>query len=122
MMGGQVTKFARDKGIDFSSFDGRYSYPSKSTKELETRLLTDFKCCLCQKRSEDIEVHRTSYLGEEDTPGKNMFALCQKCHDEAHEADNWNSDLSSIWSSHQVEGFSERIKLGLNFLTQNIDY
>ena len=116
-----ANKFARDRGIQFSGFDGRYSYPSKDKKELETRLLTDFHCCLCQKRSEDIEVHRTSYLGEDDQPGENMFTLCEACHDEAHEANNWSSDLDSIWSSHQIEGFMKRIKLGLNYLTQNID-
>ncbi|NEO07802.1 hypothetical protein [Moorena sp. SIO3I8] len=117
-----ASRFARDKKNQFSSFDGRYSYPDNNEKELKTRLLTNFCCCLCQKRSEDVEIHRTSYLGADDQPGENMFPLCEVCHNEAHEAGNWNSILDSIWSSHQTEGFTKRINLGLNFLTQNIDY
>ncbi|NEN94710.1 MAG: hypothetical protein F6K50_03970 [Moorea sp. SIO3I7] len=116
-----ASRFARNKEKEFSSFDGRYSYSDNIEKELNTRLLTNFRCCLCQKRSEDVEIHRTSYLGADDQPGKNMFPLCEVCHDEAHEAGNWNSTLDSIWSSHQTEGFTKRINLGLNFLTQDID-
>ncbi|NEO44331.1 MAG: HNH endonuclease [Moorea sp. SIO4A3] len=115
-----ANKYSKNRGEEFFKYDGRYSYPSREEKEYETRLLTDFRCCLCQKRTEDIEVHRLSYLGEEDQVGDNMVPLCEGCHDEAHEASNWNLDLESIWGSSQIESFTRRVKLGLNYLTKNV--
>ncbi|NEO08431.1 hypothetical protein [Moorena sp. SIO3I8] len=113
------SKFSRYKGQAFIKEDGAVSYPSREYKELATIQLTNSKCCLCQKQAKNIEIHRTVYLGEEDDPGVNMFPLCPSCHDDAHSPETWEEDSKNIWNSYQVEGFTKRLKLGLNYLTQN---
>ena len=96
-----------------SKYGVRYSYAGYSKKVAATHRKTGNVCALCHE-SQSEEAHHIEYLGIEDEPGKNLYALCKPCHHEiAHSRENWQQ--LSVWKSRNTPEFEARLKLEYQF-------
>ncbi len=79
-------------------FSERYSDKWK-TKAKEARERTNYRCCLCMRKSNYLEVHHAVYCNKKNKRiagyemiGVHIFPLCERCHQIAHLPENWIKD------------------------------
>jgi len=80
------------------NFEVRYAdnWQNKAKMARET---TNYRCCLCMKKSNHLEVHHAVYSNKKNKRiagyeliGIHIFPLCPKCHKIAHSTQNWIKD------------------------------
>ena len=94
-----------------SKFDARYTdnWHNLSKAVKQSQMKGDRVQCACCQRLfswENTETHHTSYLGEGDRAGVNLFALCGNtrspgtCHHWVHLKEQWHrSKTDPVWGS-----------------------
>jgi hypothetical protein len=93
-------------------WDIRYP-PNWHELRAKSHRLTGGVCCLC-KKTKSTTVHHTRYRHKKDTPGINLFPLCDKCHTIAHSSKNWVKHKGNpLWKNRNKDIFE--IKLQQNF-------
>ena len=98
--------------------DARYSYPSYSRKLARMHQATNNICCCCL-HAQSQEGHHTSYEGEEDQEGDNLYGLCKPCHDLSHTNENWVKDEDNpVWGNHSTAEWKAKLQNGYQLLSQ----
>lgn len=85
-----------------------------------THAATGGICCVCMK-AKSQEIHHTRYLGDKDTPGKNLFPTCVRCHDKVcHHPSLWVETSNPLWGNHNTTGFEKRLQVSYKLLNQQL--
>lgn len=85
----------RRKKFDYSKrYSSRWPLISKQAK-----LATKYHCCLCHKKTKQLEVHHAKYcnwlgfsIAGRERVGVDIFPLCLSCHYQAHNGLNYIKD------------------------------
>jgi len=85
----------RKKKFDYSRrYSSNWSLISKQAK-----IATKYHCCLCHKKTTQLEVHHAKYcnwlgflIAGKEKLGINIFPLCKSCHNHAHRKINYIKD------------------------------
>lgn len=82
-----------------------------------THAATNGVCCVCMKAASEV-IHHTRYLGPQDSPGSNVFAVCVCCHKHyCHNRHNWiKSKTDPLWGNHNTVGFEKRLQASYKLL------
>lgn len=98
----------------------RYEYSHYAKNCAITHQATGGTCCCCNAVPSK-EIHHTSYRGEEDEPGVNLFPVCERCHSEiCHSKDNWVTDPDNpVWGNHSTPGFAKALQHNYQQLESN---
>ena len=86
------------------------------------------QCSCCEKLHpwDNIEVHHSSYKGERDRAGVNIFPVCGSkqdvgtCHHLLHKKDNWIKD-KNIWHNRNPPAIVRRLQKGYAGASSGVD-
>ncbi|QVQ57088.1 hypothetical protein ELBI_83 [Anabaena phage Elbi] len=83
-----MNKTPRQSAIDELRY-GKRDNPDYIDLCYRTHKASGNRCVVCTKKSK--EIHHAYYCGvKKDTPGVNVFAVCQHCHDSyCHASNRW---------------------------------
>jgi hypothetical protein len=97
------------------NWDVRYP-PNWSDIRRATHEATGGICCLCRQNL-STEVHHSRYLWKGDTPGGNIYPLCQLCHKLSHSERHWVKHKGNpLWKSRNTEQWEAKLRAGFNAL------
>lgn len=104
----------KSKEIDYSV---RYA-DNWGEISLQAKLLTKYKCCFLNCRSNCVETHHALYsdklgmIAGREVPGVHVFPLCQKHHKLAHSKRNWICAMNPVENNRNTPAFYLQLRMG----------
>lgn len=104
----------RKKHFDYSKrYASNWTVISKQAK-----IATKYHCCLCHKKSCNLETHHSMYknwlgfpIAGREKLGVNIFPLCPHCHNKAHWKINYLKDRTNpVFGNKNTKQFSQSLR------------
>jgi hypothetical protein len=98
--------------LDYSK---RYA-PNWSLISKRAKMATKYHCCLCHKKSYNLETHHSTYrdwfgaIAGREKLGVNIFPLCLNCHSLAHSKRNYIKDKNPVFGNRNTKEFTKLLK------------
>ena len=100
------------------NWDVRYPEHWDSLK-YRTHRATKGVCVVCQKRRSTV-IHHSRYMHNKDTPGVNLFPVCDRCHTLCHTPQTWIKDKGNpLWKNRNTPKWESKLKTWFNNLDQS---